>query len=56
MVPENASLLKRKVVCGGKADGMEPRYLEDCGKRRCSRPGTTCDANCPRKVMNVDCG
>ena len=46
MVPENASLLKRKVVCGGKADGMEPRYLEDCGKRR-FRPG---DKPQPRAV------
>ena len=33
-VPENITVLRRKVSCPGASDKHEPRFLEDCGKRR----------------------
>ena len=39
-VPENVTMLRRKVLCPGgnggskQGEGSDPRYLEDCGKRR----------------------
>ena len=33
-IPENITVLRRKVSCPGASDKHEPRFLEDCGKRR----------------------
>ncbi len=38
-VPENVTVLRRKVACQGAADKHEHRYPEDCGKRRHPKTG-----------------